>query len=218
MRKLSTAGPRKGFTLLEVLVVGVVCALVLAMIWPSVRPAKFPNRVSCMSRVRQIDIAVIMYAEDYKGRLPNPSPLPNGDMIELAGSSGPLPEYRILSRYFSTPSVLICPSESRRTAVTNFSDLTRSNLSYFFNADVSLTNNPTASILAGDRNLQADAQPVSPGLFVLTTNLDMSWTRELHGMGGNLAFADGHVEFCRTTNLNGFVQRQSSATNRLLVP
>jgi prepilin-type processing-associated H-X9-DG protein len=113
---------------------------------------------------------------------------------------------------------LICPAETRRSGVTNFNNLTRNNLSYFLNGDVSLSNLPNASISAGDRNLQANGQPVSPGLFVLTTNLDVSWTHELHRIGGNVAFADGHVEFSRTTGLNALVQRQSIATNRLLVP
>jgi prepilin-type processing-associated H-X9-DG protein len=170
-----------------------------------------------MSQLRQIDISVIMYADDYKGRLPMPS-LPIGELVELSYTNGPLPQYRMLSPYLHNPTVFICPAEARRRGVTNFSDLTRTNLSYFLNADVLLTNNPGASILAGDRNLQANGRAVTPGLFFLSTNLDVNWTRELHGMGGNLAFADGHVEFCRTTNLNEFVRKQITATNRLLVP
>jgi len=52
----------------------------------------------------------------------------------------------------------------------------------------------------------------------MTTNFDMNWTFEIHLKGGNLAFADSHVEWVNTTQLNSVVQRQLLATNRLVVP
>lgn len=133
-------------------------------------------------------------------------------------SNSPIAQFCMLSPYLRRCDILLCPLERQRRAVTNFSDLTDTNLSYFLNTDVTLSNKPTTSILAGDRNLQADGRPVPPGPFVLTTKLHMNWTRELHPSGGNLAFADGHVEFCPKNDLNALVQRQSVGTNRLLVP
>lgn len=170
-----------------------------------------------MSQLRQIPIAILMYADDNKGKIPMQWPVSNGGTMEFVYSNATYVQYQKLGAYL-TPESLICPVEEQRLAVTNFNQLTDTNLSYFLNADASLTNNPTASIPAGDRNLEANGRPVSPGLFVLTTNLNMNWTRELHPSGGNLAFADGHVEFCPTNRLNAMVQRQSIATNRLLVP
>jgi prepilin-type processing-associated H-X9-DG protein len=73
-------------------------------------------------------------------------------------------------------------------------------------------------LIAGDRNLSANGQSVNPELFVMTTNFDMNWTFEIHLKGGNLAFADSHVEWVNTTQLNSVVQRQLLATNRLVVP
>lgn len=145
-------------------------------------------------------------------------PASNGGTMELVYGNCIHVQYQKLASYIYRTDILLCPAEKQRRAATNFSELTDTNLSYFLNADVSLTNNPTALILAGDRNLEANGRPVSPDLFVLTTNLNMNWTRELHPLGGNLAFADGHVEFCLTNKLNAMVQRQSVATNRLLVP
>jgi prepilin-type N-terminal cleavage/methylation domain-containing protein/prepilin-type processing-associated H-X9-DG protein len=218
MKKLSAARERKGFTLLEVLVVAVVCVVVIAMILPSIRPAKYPDGPACMSQLRQIDISLQLYAQDYKGKLPMPSSLPDANLVEIAYANGPLPQYRLLSLYLRDPDLLVCPAETHRSGATNFNYLTQSNISYFLNADASLTNFPNASILGGDRNLQANGQPVSPGLFVLTTNLDVNWTRELHRIGGNVAFADGHVQFCRRSDLNALIQHQSIPANRLLVP
>lgn len=142
----------------------------------------------------------------------------NGAAIKPSLTNGPIAQFCMLSPYLGRCDILICPAERQRRAVANFSDLRETNLSYFLNTDVTLSNRPMTSILAGDRNLQADGQPVLPGLFVLITNRDMNWTHELHPNGGNLAFADGHVEFCRKNELNAMVQRQSVAINRLLVP
>jgi len=114
-----------------------------------------------------------------------------------------------LSHFPTTPTVW--------AGVTNHSSPSDKNISYFLNVDLS-RNNSSARILAGDRNLQANGQPVKPGLFILTTNLDMNWTRELHGGRGNLAFADGHVESIKPNRLNEIVQRRNPASNRLAVP
>jgi prepilin-type processing-associated H-X9-DG protein len=77
---------------------------------------------------------------------------------------------------------------------------------------------PSKTILTGDRNLQAGGQAVRPGLFALATNLDLSWTGEMHSKGGLLAFVDGHVEFVRTNKLNDTILSQPLATNRVCVP
>ena len=73
-------------------------------------------------------------------------------------------------------------------------------------------------ILIGDRNLQIDGRPARPGLFNATTNHDLSWTRDLHRNGGNLGFADGHTEFCKTNALNTKFREQQVETSRLVIP
>jgi len=113
--------------------------------------------------------------------------------------------------------VFVCPADKTKFAATNYNSLREDNVSYFANVDAT-TNNPANTILAGDRNLSANSQLVKPGLFILTTNFDMNWTYEIHLKGGNLAFADSHVEWVNTTQLNSVVQRQLLATNRLVVP
>jgi prepilin-type processing-associated H-X9-DG protein len=59
---------------------------------------------------------------------------------------------------------------------------------------------------------------VKPELLAVTTNLDMDWSHEIHVRGGNLAFADGHVEMTKFGGLNSVFAHQPSATNRLAVP
>lgn len=218
MKKLSAREARSGLTLIETLVTLAIILVLAAILLPETRRPPRPYIVGCLSRLRQIDIGFWMYAQDNAGTLPMHLQIADGAAVKLALSNSPIAQFCMLSPYLRRCDLLICPTEKERRAVTNFSDLTETNLSYFLNIDVTLSNKPATSILAGDRNLRADGRPVPPGPFVLTTSRDMNWTRELHPYGGNIAFADGHVEVCRRNDLNSLVQRQSIATNRLLVP
>ena len=58
----------KGFTLIELLVVISIIALLLSIVAPSLQRArKLGQRVACLSNLRQIGLAVRLYAEDFDG-------------------------------------------------------------------------------------------------------------------------------------------------------
>ena len=159
----------------------------------------------------------LMWADGHGGKFPAQVPLADKGAMEFISTGYASLQFRVLSEHLRYPSVFICPTDKSRHAAANCRDLREENLSYFINVDVT-TNNPSKSILAGDRNLLSDGQPVQPGLFELTTNLNLNWSGELHLHGGNLAFADGHVEWSKTNELNSIVHRQPLAANRLCVP
>ncbi|HET7625681.1 MAG TPA: hypothetical protein VFM25_10500 [Verrucomicrobiae bacterium] len=46
----------------------------------------------------------------------------------------------------------------------------------------------------------------------------MNWTHDMQKIGGDLGFADGHVQFVKLNTLNETIARQSSPTNRFVVP
>jgi prepilin-type N-terminal cleavage/methylation domain-containing protein/prepilin-type processing-associated H-X9-DG protein len=63
--------PRSGFTLIELLVVIAIIAILAAILFPVFARAREKARQSsCLSNLKQIALAVLMYAEDYDECLP----------------------------------------------------------------------------------------------------------------------------------------------------
>lgn len=71
VRWRGVAAPRRGFTLIDILVSMAIVAVLLAMLFPAFGRAKEASRrVVCASNQRQIGLGLAMYADEHGGRLP----------------------------------------------------------------------------------------------------------------------------------------------------
>ena len=101
-----------GFTLVELLVVIGIIAILISILMPALRRARNQaQKIDCMNRVRQISIAVNMYAQQFKGWLPGP----------FGGTSppGPHDQFPVETGWLYTTKCLvdtevwICPIDPR---------------------------------------------------------------------------------------------------------
>ena len=217
MKTLPRKGKVSGLTLLEVLLVLAVLFILAAMILPLLGGSHKSQLIVCVGQLKQIDLGFQISATDNGGSFPIQKSVTNGGTMEFIYSDHVFPHFRKISSLLVQPKLLACPLDKTRQAAANWEALNDLNIGYFLNADIS-TNNSSHSILSGDRHLQVSGQSVRPGLFILTTNLNMSWKPAVHSKHGNLAFVDGHVEISKTETLSSTIQQQPLATNQLCVP
>jgi prepilin-type N-terminal cleavage/methylation domain-containing protein/prepilin-type processing-associated H-X9-DG protein len=107
---------RNGFTLVELLVVIGIIALLIAVLMPALsRAREQANQVKCLSNMRQIGMAFIMYASDNKQRPPGPAvaPLEDNWIYWHAGKDikdGMIQMY--INKNSSDPELYRCPSDT----------------------------------------------------------------------------------------------------------
>jgi prepilin-type N-terminal cleavage/methylation domain-containing protein/prepilin-type processing-associated H-X9-DG protein len=101
---------RTGFTLIELLVVIAIIAILAAILFPVFAKAREKARQSsCLSNLKQIDLAYMAYAQDYDGMAPD-----NLMGRDISGASAAFPPCHtwceIIQPYVKNTQVLKCPS------------------------------------------------------------------------------------------------------------
>src|SRR5947209_15517704 len=81
---------KKGFTLIELLVVIAIIAILAAILFPVFARAREKSRqISCLSNLKNIGLATLMYAQDYDETFPTgmvyavPGPLSAGSFATM---------------------------------------------------------------------------------------------------------------------------------------
>lgn len=209
------------FTLIEVLIGLAMVAVIVVLFLPRLTHKDPTFRPECMSNLKQTGLGMWMWASDHDDKFPWQTSVTNDGAMELLTNGQASAQFRPLAEFMPDDErsrIFVCPADSAKTKGASIKELREENVSYLVNADAA-TNAATAqTIMAGDRNLQSDGQPVKPGLFWLTQETKTSWTEDIHLTGGNLVFLDGHVEWVGTNQAKAVFMKQPAGTSRLLVP
>ena len=193
------------------------CLAVLAAIMlPTLAKSKArSSRIGCTNCMKQIGLAFRTWSIDNNYRLPMQVAVTNGGTMELVSSGLVYPHFLVMSNELSTPRMLLCPNDEKRSYATNFADLRDRNLSYFVNMDA--TNEDASSLLSGDRNITNRAH-AGRRVVSLTKADTIAWTKEIHLEKGHLGFGDGRVDSFSNGSVGAAIKIGDGATNWLAVP
>jgi prepilin-type N-terminal cleavage/methylation domain-containing protein/prepilin-type processing-associated H-X9-DG protein len=106
---------RRGWTLLELLVVIGIIGLLTGLLLPALAKAKEKTRlVQCRNNLRQIGIALRVYAGDHQGRLPI--------LSRGSGQTGASSLASVLGPYTANNSELfLCPKDAQKNVIAGYS-------------------------------------------------------------------------------------------------
>jgi prepilin-type processing-associated H-X9-DG protein len=217
---MKTEYPTRGhdaFTLIEMFcMIGVLIVLGVLFMPVSHGNKARPERINCVNNLKQIGLAYRMWVLDHNESFPMQVAVTNGGTLERVGAGLVFPHFLVLSNELSTPKILWCPADKKRSEATTFNaSFNDSQLSYFVGVDATYTN-PQA-LLAGDRNI-TNGTRLRDGFLELTTNRPSAWTHEMHNRQGNVGLADGSVMQFSNAKLQEAVRWSGLTTNRLAVP
>jgi prepilin-type processing-associated H-X9-DG protein len=202
--------PGSGFTVTELLIT-VACLLVLgAFLFPAISRSKArPSRLGCSNNMMQVAMGFLSWSTDNQGRFPMQVPIAEGGSKELVGNGKVFQHFQVLSNELSTPKILVCPNDRKRSPATNFAiGFTDANLSYFLGLDAARESG--SSLLSGDRNLTN--RPETGTVIVnVRPNMKLGWGKDLHSGKANVCFGDGSARQVQ----NGFM---TTGTIRLALP
>jgi prepilin-type N-terminal cleavage/methylation domain-containing protein/prepilin-type processing-associated H-X9-DG protein len=205
---------RRGFTLVELLVVIGILAVLVALLLPALSAARRKAQgAACQSNLRQLGLAIALYTQDHDGVMP----------MAWTFDAPPLPyTWRVaVSRYVQNPQLFVCPGAPSLDMFDGQMPDTTKLAGYAMNMVHWQPGSPnppgtwwahesqvalpaeTVHLVDGDGNYEFN----SPGSVGVTGSNEHGFVRqdpagERHSRGSNYLYCDGHVKYHRPGQLH----------------
>lgn len=202
---------KSGFTLIELLVVVAIIAILAAMLLPALAKAKEQaKRAVCITNLKQIGLAVEIYAQDYDKQFPYGLAYFAGTANEGKPTANDSYMLLINQGYIRDPGVFVCPSSCTAVKYTGVvgdpsnpvvlpgmihNPFTKGNLSYVFAVGLTDKVKPE-SVIAADQAMAEEIGETVGRAWHAPVQLRTNWTRgwENHGRHGiNVLYGGGNV-------------------------
>ncbi len=199
----------RGFTLIELLVVIAIIAVLMAILIPTLHRAKEQGqRATCLSNVKQLTLAWIMYAYENEDKIVNAStffsrpgePAWIGARWQVSGTAKELREHLkdgILYKYCNDVDIFKCPTGIRGEVLT-YAIVDAMNGATSIPGTKDLIIKRLSQIRRpGERFVFVDEGKISPDSWTVFYDQESWWDRPMvrHGDGTNFSFADGHSDY-----------------------
>ena len=199
----SVGSTSRGFTLIELLVVIAIIAILAALLLPALSRAKVKaQRVTCMNNLRQIALAMKLWADSNEGKYPwKVDQSVGGAKPNGTGNARVNLQLSVVSNELASTSMLLCPNDVRKVSAMDFASIALVNVSYALCNEANETR--PRVILAADRNMigfDFTGLPDNINCFILkspdTGARFAKWRKGIcHGANsGTVVLSDGSVQ------------------------
>jgi prepilin-type N-terminal cleavage/methylation domain-containing protein/prepilin-type processing-associated H-X9-DG protein len=205
---------RNGFTLIELLVVIAIIAVLMAILIPTLHRAKEQGqRATCLSNVKQLTLAWIMYAYENDDKIvnastffPRPGELAWIGALQVTGTTEELREQLkdgLLYKYCNDVDIFKCPTGIRGEVLT-YAIVDAMNGAQHNDGSPRIPGTEGLIIKRlsqirrpGERFVFIDEGRISPDSWTVFYDQESWWDLPTvrHGDGTNFSFADGHSDY-----------------------